>query len=257
MQTPEGIDIPEPPDMSPLVQAYQTPTAPFDQDSVEELLQKAQDTFQTFNDFGALKPLLEAFLGSDTEQSSSALALTGQTETSLMPVDVGGQEVQGDGYLEIERICAGWNNATLPSKEENGYVHVIMVFHDTGIEAVVWGEAVECKYLVDGQQLLLDGEVRIHTGEILQSLWASTASDPQQTQALELLVDFDGTMKLGEEVVASEFNFKFILSQERAEFSLETPQGNLLFFLEETQQGFIGSNGTWICNFNTRTCEQR
>lgn len=250
------VDIPEPPNMDSLLSQYETPTAPFDQSSVEELLQQAQETFQTFNDFGALKPLIEAFLGSDTEQSTSALAITGQTETALMPVDVGGQEVQGDGYLEIERICAGWDATPTPSKDNNGYVHIIMVFHDTGIEAVVWGEAVNCKYLVNGRKLLLDGEVRIHTGEILQSFWSSNAGDPQQTQALELLVDFNGSMRLDQEVIASEFNFKFILSQERAEFSLETPQGNLLFFLDKTQQGFIGSNGTWICDFNTRTCEQ-
>lgn len=266
------VKVPTPPNMDPLLQSYSLPSAPFSQETLEELLTQAQTTFQKFESFGGLAPITEALFGTDESSESALQALglaphpelahfalstaTNSAETTLFPVDVGGQQVEGDGYLEIERTCAGWSATPTPDRETNGSVKLTLVFRDTGIEAVVWGKAHNCKYLVGGKQLELNGEVNIHTGSVLQSFWSPNGTG-QETPALELLVDFKGTMLVDNAPAASNFDFRLLVSVQRLEFNLNTPQGNLLFFLQQDQQGFVAANGTWACNFDTRTCVQQ
>ncbi|GEM_PF-1819575 len=252
-------DVPKPPDMTALLQSYQAPTAPFKDSSLEDITALASQAAELFNAADGLAPIFNTIDSSSQESQQQALHPSPNSESATLEqkelaVEVAGQDVEGNGYAEIVRICPGWTASAPPDQEQNGSVKLTLVFSDTGIEPVIWGTAKNCRYLAQGRQLLIDGEVKIHTGEVLDSFWSPEGpTTPTTTQAI--LASFDGTITLdGEPLLKGAFDFRLLISHGRLEFNLSTPNGNLLFFTQETAQGFIASDGTWFCDFSTMEC---
>jgi hypothetical protein len=279
-----NVDIPESPDMEPLVESYDFPDAPFSVDLLQGLVQQLQDNIELLQDLGflpesggpvdpvslALAALSGEQGGGQTEGQQQTIVVHGDVESQSQAIVVGGEEVSGDGYVEVTRICDGWGDAAAPDAEANGTVNLTAVFSDQGFDAVIWGEATACKYRVGDLKLLLDGSVSVYTGDMLPQ-WDGTTFTTGQAD--ELLVSFDGKVtatskepdgKTKVTELPGTFDFRLLLAANSLEVSLNTPDGNIVFFLSQTQaagqvtsqQGFIGSNGTWVCNFEAMTCDE-
>jgi len=243
----QSVDVPAPPDMSPLLAAYQAPSAPLSADTVAEIVAKRQEVSDQLERMGGLEPILTALgvLSGGTDATSSALSGPGDTESVASALTAGSITVTGDGFLTLTRTCAGWEGATTPDPAD-GSITLTAVFTDEGFEAVVWGEARDCRYRVDDRELLLDGQVRIHTGSLLVG----------GAGGAELTVDFDGSAQVDGQGFASTFNFRLALSSSRVEIELDVSAGNVVFFADEgsATYGFRAVNGTWTCDFEAGTC---
>ncbi len=249
-----SVDAPEPPDMSGVLAAYQAPSAPLSAATVAEVVAKRAEIVGHLERLGGLEPVLASLgvLGGQTDATSSALVGSsaglgagGDTESLSSALQAGGITVTGDGFLTLTRVCTGWEDAASPDPAD-GSIALTAVFSDEGFEAVVWGEARECRYRFDGHDLRLDGQVRVHTGTLLVG----------GAEGAELTVDFDGSAEVDGQGFSSTFSFRVALSSSRVEVELDVSAGNVVFFADEVTKtyGFRAANGTWTCDFEAGTC---
>jgi hypothetical protein len=243
----QSVDVPEPPDMSGLLAAYQAPSAPLSAATVAEIVARRTELVDQFERLGGLEPVLASLgaLGGQTDVTSSALAGPGETESLSSALQAGGITVTGDGFLTLTRVCTGWEAAASPDPAD-GSIALTAVFSDEGFEAVVWGEARDCRYRFDGHDLRLDGQVRLHTGTLLVG----------GADGAELTIDFDGSAEVDGQGSSSTFSFRVAFSSSRVEIELDVSAGNVVFFADEVTKsyGFRAANGTWTCDFEAGIC---
>jgi hypothetical protein len=241
-----SVDVPEPPDMGSVLAAYEAPSAPLTADTVAEIVAKQKEVFDQVQRLGGLDPVLSALdvLGGDTRATTS-LAGAGATDTVSSALQAGGVTVTGDGFLTLTRICAGWAGATIPDPGD-GSIALTAVFSDEGFEAVVWGEARDCRYRIGGRDVLFDGQLRIHTGTLLVG----------NAQGAELTIAFEGGAEVDGQDFAAAFDFRLALSSSRVEIDLGLASGNVVFYADEATKttGFRASNGVWTCDFEEGSC---
>jgi len=243
----ERVDLPEPPDLSPVVKRYDKPTAPLTEESIGEILPEKEEVLATFDDLGHLDPVVQTFfswLGNESKESALLLAEDG-VETQHQGVEVGDSEFEGEGYVEIFRICSGWDAQAPVSEETNGKVKLTAVFSEEGFDPVFWGEAESCRQMFEGHKILVDGKAAVHTGGLLQG----------EADAV-LTVTFDGSVDVDGKKYDISFDFRLVPSIFRTEISLSVNEGNLVYFMEKPEEdaspnvlGFVASNGVWTCNF--------
>jgi len=266
------VELPDSPDMDPLVDEYDFPEAPFSIDILNDLLADAMDVKNLMASLGLISSpetgeddpvsialgaltALASGSGDGTETEGQALVVEGGLETQGQSITVAGQEYEGDGYIEVTRVCPGWDDELSPNPDKNGTISLTAIFHDTGFEAVVWGEADKCRYRFDNVHVLRDGEGYVHTGGALP-----TYDGEQFTkgEAEELLIRFVGDATLGKDTFHGDYDFRVLVTNSSLEISLDTPDGNVVYYaISETEQGFIASDGTWICNIGAKTCEKK
>ena len=175
--------------------------------------------------------------------------------------------MEGVGFFRITRICNGWGEKPVPDKGANGVVQVTAVFSDEGFDPVVWGEFADCRHRTasaeappgvepseagDGAPArlhLLDGEISIHTGDLLTGV---------AYPAMDYVIEFDGAIDSDGELFDGNLGLRFV-DGGRVEVNLDVEQGNLVYFTtqaasEPATQGFRAANGEWICNFEVRQC---
>ena len=241
-----SVDVPEPPDMGALLASYQAPTAPFTADTVAEIVTRQQALLDELDRMGGLAPVLAALgvLGGETGGSTTVAAGDG-SDTLASGLSAGGVTVTGNGFLTLTRACAGWLGATEPDADD-GSIRLTAVFSDEGFDAVVWGEALQCRYLAGNHRLLLDGQVRVHTGTLL-------AGD---ATAAEVTVAFNGSATVDGTIASTAFSFRLVASTSRVEVELDVSAGNVVFFADEAagSYGFRAANGTWTCDLEARSC---
>jgi len=243
-----SVDVPEPPDMSGVLQAFEAPSAPLSAATVDEIVAKQKAFFEQIESLGGLEPVLAALgaVDSGTETSASALQAGGDgAERLSSALQVGTVTVTGDGFLTVTRTCAGWLGATTPDPAD-GTITLTAVFDDEGFDRVVWGQATACRYLVDGHRLTLDGQVRVHTGTLLVD----------HDTGAQLTLGFDGRAQVDDRTFAAAFTFRVTLSSTRVEIALDVSAGSVIFFADDSARvyGFRAANGTWTCDFEEGSC---
>ncbi len=245
--TQEVEKIPDPPSLAGLVDEFQEPSAPLDEGSLAEVVATLFETVDTVTSSNTLGPLIDAlggFGGAGEETNTSALVVGGGLETVLHPVDVGGEVVEGDGFVRVSRICMGWGE-TPPAvnKKQNGVIDLTGVFADTGFHPVIWGDAKNCRYQSGLRELEIDGAVSIHTGDMLAG-----GEEP----ILDLVIEFDGLVEI--DGVPSDGDLGLRILEAQTEINLQVEQGNLVYFNSPLEQGFRAANGEWTCDFEARQC---
>lgn len=249
-------DIPEGPDMEPRLEEYELPSAPLNADNVAEAVEQGLAAFETVTGTNSLTPVMQAVFGMGEGEEGQEETVRSELEVRRQGVAVGDQTVEGDGYIDLTRVCAGWEGPGVVDAELNGQVDLTIVFSDQGFDPVIWGEATDCKYLVvldDGKEykVRLDGSVSVHTGTLL--------SEPEERPA-KALIEFGGTLEVDGQVNEAKFHFRLVLGEKEEEVDLEVSVevngGNLVFYYKSIGvNGFRGSNGLWTCNLEEKKCE--
>jgi hypothetical protein len=245
----QEIDTPTPPSMHDLLAVYEAPSAPFTQETVQSVLARQQAIVAQIEDLDGLAPILDLVFSiggsGETEGESGALSPYDDLQTFEGGLAVGGQPVEGDGYLILRRVCPGWKGDGAVD-EANGTLSLTAVFSDEGFEAVVWGEADQCRHAFEGRELLLDGAVKIHTGGLLQG----TDTD------VRLLIAFEGSAQIDGEAFDADLSLRAHLTATRLDVNLESDGGNVLFYVntETGEAGFEAANGIWVCDFEGGQC---
>lgn len=120
------VEKPEAPDMSAIVQAYEAPSATFDDATARELERWLLDNLQIVNELGIEQAAIDA--------ARKAVEEGHRAETTRKP-----RPDPANGKLDL---TAG--------------------FTDNGIDPVVWGRSSACKYLgATTKKALVNGEVQL------------------------------------------------------------------------------------------------
>lgn len=225
--------MPVAPDMSALVASYEEPDGVVELDSAAELEAAAvvlggvlERTGLASNVYAALEALAREAPGGEgcgSSQPSRALSAS--------------------GYVSVTRICGGWVSPEVPDAARNGTLELTATFTERGLDPVIWGSALACRYLVEGTRVELSAPasaaLRVHQG-------APDGSCDFGDRALLFDVDLDATID-GERVPV-DFDFRLV-------------RGGVLEFLGEGDGGAIvvgigpqteltlrGSNGSFGCD---------
>lgn len=239
-------DVPEPPDMTLLMERYAAPSAPLTAGLAGDLLSQAAQRMGFLDQADYLAPFFSTMeaLGEEGETSRAALNASEEpVEMSRFPTELEGTTLEAGAWFRVTRICGGWEGENTPNPDD-GYVELLAVADGEGFHPVLWGSLHDCRYEVNGTRLLLNGEVCVYTGTLL-------------TQGLDspsdVLVDFVGT--LSTEGVDTSFAVDFSVSTDGTfSLSLDAVDGNVIFFMRNGLQGFLATNGRWTCDFQQLNC---
>lgn len=127
-----------PPDITALVQAYETPTGAVEGEDVPCLGQAAITRIQS-QQLGPLRDVLAGALET----------LRVRLEASDFPVDTSPPSDQDTprlrGVVRVESICRGWDpQSTTPDQQRNGVI-VLNALIEGGLRPVIWGQATNCQ----------------------------------------------------------------------------------------------------------------
>jgi hypothetical protein len=202
--------------MTPLVSAYDEPTAVLTQEVADRALPLLRDRFEPARQLEYL-----AFL--DEEVIAPALEVAEGDDPEGPPF---GFEAQG--YARIEHICRGVRDGG-PNPERDGYLELFLTFRESGLDSVLWGEAVACRYGVGGAELILDGRVRAHLGDGIL-FW------------LDVQLEVDGLVS-----ISGQLDFR--VSRERVEVLLPIAEDAHLVYVVDFARGVRvrAANGTFEC----------
>lgn len=183
-------DFPDPPDLSPLIAAYQTPTATLDPDRAGELGDAVAIAGQLFDLFGVDNPIAEG----TSEPLEQAAGEPGEDAE----IEGDGERpfgLEGDGFARIRYVCPGWPGHAERSAEVTGLLETNVRFSERGLDAVLWGVADRCAMVAAGAELLLDGELAIAYAEGLLFSFAAdleVSGERLFEETFDFRIDLDG-----------------------------------------------------------------
>ena len=115
------------PDLTALVEAYHTPTAALDQDTLNALVAPLDLRLKVTSDLDHLDYL-------STEIVDPAVAeATDEEDPEASPFGL-----DADGFVRIAHICRGMEPDAPPDAELNGTLQLVMGFTKAGIDPVIW-----------------------------------------------------------------------------------------------------------------------
>lgn len=233
-------DRPEPPDMSALVEAYAHPTADLDQPTADQLAADLRARLDLSDALDDLETFVDDVLAPSLEQEGSARRRDTTSSVTL----------EGDGFARIEHVCRGWGTDALVDEEANGHLALTTTFTDAGFDPVIWGEAVGCRTLIAGHEVLFDGGINLWIGE---DLAIDRFGDGPILFQLLAALEVDG-----DSWADAEFDLEICPGAATtcvpgtADVKVDVAGGNLVFYLApgRTEGGFRAANGDWPCTFD-------
>jgi hypothetical protein len=165
--------------------------------------------------------------------------------------------VEGQGYLEVTRICDGWGAFPVPDWN-NGFMQLTVGFTEQGVDPVIWGGLTLCKYRLGEHQIQLDGvaldpnsgDVRVYVGSNVQLATFGTFPDPVLVELLaQVFVD-------GVEV-AGQLSFRIDVNTRGIELLVPVTGGNVLAAIDGTRANLVqvrAANGLFQCDLAVSRC---
>jgi hypothetical protein len=215
-------EVPVPPDMSALVEAYRTPTAPLDQATLDALVEPLRLKLDVTRELDDLDYISE-------EVVDPAVDAAGEEGGDSSPFGL-----RAEGFARIHHVCRGPDRDSPPDPAANGFLELVMTFSEEGIEPIVWGLAHACRMPVTGRDVLIDGHVSLHL--------------PERIFELSARVEVDGS-----ELVDGGFDIRFAGG---IELKLDVAAGHVIFFLGGEGPGFRAADGIWACDVVAQRCER-
>jgi hypothetical protein len=188
-----SFKLPEPPDMQPLVKAYEEPDGTLDSDNAEELGQQVLDSVMAAQMGAPVEVSNEvvdsvAKLGGAEPQGSDAAAPSNpdSVDPAAGTQTVAGNKIDVAAKVKLHRICRGWNNRIDEAK--NGSVDLTVTFDQAGLIPTVWGELSHCRFKRGITSVELDGVVQLHFGTHQARIGL------RALKSVGYLVNFDGSV---------------------------------------------------------------
>lgn len=265
------FDVPRGPDMSAVVEAFATPTADFTNDVAASFAVNAFTALGISGDLGAhCEPeqpcagpqiLVEALggllnPGGDDSRGDDPAAPVGEAELRRFELNVGGVEVDAEGFAEITTICPGLAEAAgrTFADIQNGSIKLTSTFTAAGIDPVIWGTAAQCILGVDGVAQTLDAALNLWVGDNFD-----LDGDLEALGQSPIIFDIHGTRAIGD-AGASALDLAFKAGG--GVFELLVPQGDehLILAKRGEEIAFRAANGVFRCatlgqGFASGACE--
>jgi hypothetical protein len=241
------VEKPEAPDMSELIAAYEMPSGTLDAEALRAVDQFVESNLGTLQSLGIDQQLIDALHEGISEADSSMQAERFGTQRQSLTVE-------GDGYLEITRICNGWGSEPVPDRDQNGYLELIVGFTDAGLDPVLWGDVERCLYLVGQSQVSVEPGTRERQGDFRLYIGENATFDNAVPEPV--LFDLDVTAALDGSPVNLRIDFRIDIETRAMELRIGTGSGDLIALA--SPDGWFGvraKNGTFTCDTTARTCQ--
>jgi len=157
-----SVEIPDPPDMQPLLLAYADPSAQVGSDLMAEWEGPIVETRQAID---------------ETSMPEQVLTLVEELQDELDAADDGEGRIMVDGstvseptgFIRLTHVCSGWDDdAQAADPAVNGTIELTLTLDGGSIQPVVWGIFDGCRWkrtLGDrAVEAEYDGEIRAHFG---------------------------------------------------------------------------------------------
>jgi len=235
-----------------LVMTYQMPTGSLDTTNIDQVLSDAQTRLNELH-----LDWLPQLLSNALTQLRSRLDAAGvPDDPASMPDPRRGQLT---AVATVTRICAGWSDPPgPPDAGANGSIEVTAIVDTGRLNAEVWGTATSClaRFPLAGStgtgdsatSAVVDATLN---GTLILYLLGPLPADPSDAQ---ILVIFNGSIGVGDQVGSASFDFEISKSQVR--FSVPVASGGDAIVTVGTTFGIQGANAGFSCDLTTLTCQQ-
>lgn len=185
------LDLPEPPDMTELVQAYNAPTGNLTAENAGALW---TDVMDIADEMRVASPVELAndvttdlsTLGGQSEEPPAAGPDDGLVD-SPGPEELNGNRIDLAAIAVINRVCGGWEAAEAEANaNRDGLLQLTATFDSAGFIPTIWGSLRTCRFSRSDFRAELDGELRIHFGD------GEERVPLRSLRRVAYLVEFDG-----------------------------------------------------------------
>jgi hypothetical protein len=256
-EAPSGVAKPVAPAMQTL-NAYVAPTAPLTPSAIGELLPQAASLITTVDALGIERTFIQSLRAglAQLEQNRPAVAPP-QTVAGGLSVQRQALTLRGDGFAEIVRICDGWGVAPAVSPD-NGELHVTVGFTERGLDPIVWGSVIGCRYRTGERLVQLDGialdrsagDVRMFIGNNVQLATLGSFPEP-------VLVELATRATVDGVEVSGALAFRIDVITRAVELLVPLLGGHVLVLIDAARGGIVqarATNGSFTCELATRRC---
>lgn len=247
----EKVQKPAPPDMTGVIQSFETPTADLDAQTASELSSPAHALAAQIAALGLNDSIVAGVLDAiaarqrDTQTQSDGIATRRQAALT------------DQGYMQVTRICNGWGAMPIPDPV-NGDMQLTVGFENQSIDPVVWGTFNLCRYLANDKKIQLGGSQGARSGPINcyfggQVPWADVGRMPMLF-AVDFGVELDGAPS----TLQKAFRIDPLL--DTIELLQSTSEGDLFVLLSATDPSLTqivsvrARNGHFTCDETQRAC---
>jgi hypothetical protein len=281
----ESLNIPPAPDLQPVLNAYERPSAVVDGEIMGEVADEIAEAAEEIEDSEVFDEILEVIIEVQQElemntNENGELVLDGTcvgganegsacTDDADCPPDgtCGGLTFPSpNGGVRINFICDGWDERQFEPDYEadpdpaNGTITLTMTLDSGGIGRVVWGTADNCRYLVpiggENFRASYHGDVAVDLGDPV----------PLDEDITELLVTFvvDGIIGfdpigVDESPFPIDQSFRVKLADTTGleilvDIGEQPLEETFTYFFQGTAQGLRALNGTFGCSLEDMEC---
>jgi hypothetical protein len=236
----EPITLPEPPDMSALVEAYNHPTGDLDLGTATALVAAAAESYWLYQESGiteliedSLHDLRKRIDSADFGGGGGGAGGTGEPPLSVNAV------------ARIERHCRGWGGKNMPSGgPRDGRLELTAVVRKSELARVVWGPADRCFDRMDPiDATYLPFEFFVH-GQVSVYLYTDL---PATRGGSGFLCQIEGTIANPEQVRKGSFDFRLV-SSGLLELRFPLPDGDVIAVVGPRSVDIRGRSTTFRCD---------
>ena len=231
-------DVPDPPDVSSIVAAYEHPDGVVDAEAVVRELPVAVAIARGIAESG-IPEFVNEILSTVRDSADDRIAVTSGS-------DLQSSDVHIDALLRVRRVCNGLTDDSAPADPaRNGQLDLRAVVRGNKLQPTVWGSTIgRCieTVTVEGhaERLFFDGGLTLH---------------PHGKDDATVLVRVDGRVGVRDHELASAFDFRLV-NRESVELRARARGGWIVFYLSPDRFGVRGSNGDFTCSLESHVCRR-
>jgi hypothetical protein len=247
------LELPPPPDMSELVEAYNAPDGDLDASVAVEFGKTLFDTLRENRRASGIE-IANSVVQNLQDLGGGAEGDDDPENTGAGTQQVGSSRFDLAAIARVHRICRGWEGGPV-NEAENGSLDLTATLDQGGLIPTVWGTINHCKFPWNDFDFELEGEVKLHFGS------GEPRVGLRRLGAVGYLFQFDGTVLATKDGQTSELtlnsHFKaflngkvlmlFELSDGAHVIGMFDPESLTIRGRATTSVSILGKSDTWEC----------
>jgi hypothetical protein len=252
------VQKPPAPQMQGLLDAYATPTAALDANTLAELAAGVAPRLTTIDAIQVDQRVIDAARGALAQlQQQPAVVAPQALVRDGVAVAAEPLTVQGQGYLEVTRICDGWGAYAVPDYA-NGFMELTVGFTEQGVDPVIWGILSLCKYKLGEHLIQLDGIAPDpRAGDVRAFIGRNVTVDAFGTFPDPVLVELVAQVFVDGVEVAGQLSFKIELNTRGLELLVPLTSGYVIVAIDASRTSLVrvrAANGVFDCDLAALRC---
>ncbi|MGB8222117.1 MAG: hypothetical protein WCF10_05995 [Polyangiales bacterium] len=249
-----SVDIPEAPDMDPVLSAYAEPTATVLADVMAVSAEPILEAKRVIEETAVSEQLLVLI-----EKLQKEIDSAGEGEGAIV---VNGVSVsEPNGAIRLHHVCSGWEDTQDGDPDFDGTIAPTLTLHQGLIGAVVWATFDRCRWkrTVGNRSLEIeyDGEISAHFGESFRT--------DTLLRNREITFEVIGNVVVNGRSSPIDRSFRLGLAgahevlNGRLDILIGTRSGgSFVFFFRATDfpSGVQDATGRFSCSLEERTCDR-